>query len=419
MPVLFLFITLYAGTPIGCGVQVMMLKPISNVVKPKYELADIFNLYIMDYKSRHKLSPKQCKVVQNIQNCRTERLGGHILECDRCDYYEQSFNSCGDRHCPKCQYRLKVKWVDARLKELLPVPYYHVVFTVPHFFNDLFLYNKKLLYNLLFMCASQTLDRFGSDPKYLGAKLGYVGILHTWGQKLDQHVHIHFIVAGGGFSVDGKWVSLPYKSTFLFPVRALSTMFRGKFISRFKKLYNKGKLEIPESLSSLKQSHILEHYLNSIHTKKWMVYAKKPFSSPEEVVRYIGRYTHRIAITNYRIRSIENNRVQFDYRDYKDGGKRKILHLSADEFIRRFLLHILPKGFRKIRFYGFWSNGLKKSKLDSLRKVFGLPDRQEQENAQTAVMEESLCPKCAGGRLKITATFSGNYTIPPTYANTS
>ncbi len=378
----------------------MILKHISNIEKPKYELADIFNLYFQDYQSHHKLSKKQYKVVRNIQNCRTAILGGHILECDHCDYSEHSYNSCCDRHCPKCQYRLKVRWVEARLKELLPVPYYHVVFTIPHFFNDLFLYNKKLLYNLFFKCASQTLDTFGSDPKYLGAKLGYIGILHTWGQKLDHHVHIHFIVAGGGLSADGKWVSLPYKSKFLFPVRALSKMFRGKFISRFKKLYNQNKLEIPDSLCCLKQGPVLDHYLNSIHSKKWMVYAKKPFSRPEEVVRYIGRYTHRIALTNYRIQSIENNRVSFDYRDYKDDGKVKLLTLSAEEFIRRFLLHILPKGFRKIRFYGFWSGSQKKRSLEKLREQFGI-EKQQSPDADDEVKEtrEHQCPRCQKGHL--------------------
>jgi len=397
----------------------MILNHPGKLGKPVNEISEIFNLYFPSYKSSHKLSPKQYKVVQNIQDCRTARLGGHILECDRCAYSEQSYNSCGDRHCPKCQYLLKVKWVDARLKELLPVPYYHVVFTVPHFFNDLFLYNKKLLYNLFFKCASQTLDTFGADKKYLGAKLGYIGILHTWGQKLGQHVHIHFIVAGGGLSADGEWVTLPYKSKFLFPVRALSKMFRGKFISRFKKLYKKGKLEIPDSLSCLTQEHILDSYLTSIHSKKWMVYAKKPFTDAEEVVRYIGRYTHRIALSNYRIQSIDNNRIRFDYRDYKDGGKVKILTLSADEFIRRFLLHVLPKGFKKIRFYGFWSNSLKNKQLDSLRNEFGQISRQSKVKGQAQDKEEIICPRCARGHLRIVGTIPGSYRRLAAYANTS
>jgi len=393
----------------------MILDQQQGLDKPKYEIADIFNLYFNAYKSKHKLSLKQYKVVRNIRQCRTGKLGSHLLGCDHCDYQEISHNSCGDRHCPKCQYRLKVKWVDARLKELLPIPYYHVVFTLPHFFNDLFLYNKKILYDLFFKCASQTLETFAEDPKYLGAKLGYIGILHTWSQTIGQHIHLHFIVSGGGLSAAGNWVSLRYKSKFLFPVRALSKMFRGKFISRFKKLYQQKKLVIPESLSCLNQTPVLEHYLKSVSQKKWMVYAKKPFSSPDEVVRYIGRYTHRIAISNYRIRSIDNHRVCFDYRDYKDGGKVKIMDLSSDEFIRRFLLHILPKGFKKIRFYGFWSNGIKKSTIKRIRQILGIGDElTKQYESEVIEKQKHLCPCCQKGFLTVIDTF-----FPVYYANTS
>lgn len=393
----------------------MILAHQQGLTKPKYELADVFNLYINQYKSTHKLSLKQHQVIRNIQRCRTGILGSHLLSCDHCDYQEISHNSCGDRHCPKCQYRLKIKWVNARLNELLPIPYYHVVFTLPHFFNDLFLYNKKILYDLFFKCSSRTLDTFASDPKYLGAKLGYIGILHTWGQTLGQHVHIHFIVSGGGLAGNGNWVSLPYKSKFLFPVRALSKMFRGKFVSQFKKLHSRGKLEIPDSLSCLKQASVLEHYLKSVSSKKWMVYAKKPFSSPEEVVRYIGRYTHRIAISNYRIQSIDNHRVCFDYRDYKDQGKVKIMTLSAEEFIRRFLLHILPKGFKKIRFYGFWSNGTKEKALEQIREVLGLVCAPlESIEKELKEDQQQRCPCCQKGFLTIIDNF---YTVK--YANSS
>jgi len=279
---------------------------------------------------------------------------------------------------------------------LLPVPYYHVVFTLPHALNDLISFNKRLLYNLFFCCVKETLGTFAKDPRYLGAQCGYLALLHTWGQTLSQHVHLHLIVAGGGITDDGNWKSLPYDSRFLFPVRAVGKMFRGKFISKLKKMHYKGELVIPQSVALYKQPHVFDHMLDSIAHKKWRVYAKKPFGSAELVVRYIGRYSHRVAISNKRILDGDGKNVRFTYKDYKqENGKfNKEMRISAVEFIRRFLLHILPHGFNKIRFYGFWAAKVKKDILKRIRA-----EMTDDINGEAALEDERevksySCPHC-------------------------
>ncbi|KAA3617854.1 MAG: IS91 family transposase [Calditrichaeota bacterium] len=361
-------------------------------------IARIFRENIKEYSQGHRLSAKQWKVVNAIMNCRTAALGGHLYECRSCGGERPCYNPCRDRHCPNCQYILKEKWVKERLKELLPVPYYHVVFTLPHSLNDLISYNKRLLYNLFFCCVKETLNTFANDPNYLGAQCGYLALLHTWGQGLSQHVHLHLIVAGGGIAKTGEWKSLPYESRFLFPVRAVGKMFRGKFISKLKKMHYKRELVIPECVGLYKEAHVFEHMLDSIAHKKWRVYAKKPFGSAEMVVRYIGRYSHRVAISNKRIIDGTEKKVRFNYKDYKQGSEggafNKEMTLPAAEFIRRFLLHILPHGFNKIRFYGFWAGKVKKDILQRIRSDMGdttnngaLCDEQEEVNLYS-------CPHC-------------------------
>lgn len=267
----------------------MIIKQRKPVHQPAFELADIIRKYGAEYKKSHNLSCHQLNVLEKIVKCRTSALGGHILECNHCGYQEISYNSCRDRHCPKCQYEAKSKWVANRLKELLPIPYYHVVFTLPHSLNDLILYNKRALYDILFSSASQSLQKFAADERFLGGKIGFIGILHTWGQTLCQHVHLHFIVTGGGWHEEEGWKDLPYQDKFIFPVRALSKMYRGKFISKLKRLYYSQELQIPDSFESLKAGHIFESFLDGISHNSWRVYAKKPFAGPEEVIRYIGR----------------------------------------------------------------------------------------------------------------------------------
>jgi hypothetical protein len=340
--------------------------------KPKFELADIFNRYWQEYHVKHNTSKLQRSVVWAIRNCRTSVLGGHIERCtnDVCSYIKNAYNSCRNRNCPKCQFSRQIKWVHDRLKELLPVPYYHVVFTLPHSLNDLALCNKEVIYDLFFKSAAFTLNAFSQDPKYLGAQLGFFGILHTWGSTLTYHIHIHFIVTGGGLAFDGSgFKRLPYKEEFIFPVKAMSRTMRGKFIKLFKAAFRENRLKFPGDLKSIEQPANFYDFCSKVGSEDWVVYSKKPFAGPEKVVDYIGRYTHRVAISNHRLVAIDNGSITFKYKDYQDEEKIKEMTLTADHFIQRFLWHIVPEGFRKIRYYGFLSPGNRQEKVDLIQKL--------------------------------------------------
>ena len=379
--------------------------------RSKHDVAEIFRRYLPQYLRGHQLSPQQFKIVKSILACRTEILGGHIRECDHkdCQHQDQSYNSCGDRHCPKCQGVAKNKWLKKRFKELLPIPYYHVVFTLPHLLNDLALYNKKLFYNLLFRASADTLQEIAANPEHLGAKMGFLGILHTWGQTLMTHPHLHLIVPGGGIAVDDsgkeRWVELPKKDTFLFPKKILGDVFRGKFIALLKKAYYSGELKLPDTQTELSDPRLFELFIDQVVNRRWNVFAKPPFSGPEDVLLYIGRYTHRVAISNYRILSIDHGKVSFEYKDYKDNAKRKVMTLSADEFIRRFLLHILPTGYHKIRMYGFWANSGRAKTIGKVRQlILATRSRLEIQDEMVEKIIESLssyqpdqCPECKKG----------------------
>lgn len=339
--------------------------------KPRYELADIFNRYIEGFLSSHKISKLQQKVVDAITACRTAKLGIHLLKCPNCDYSRQEYDSCRNRHCPRCQISNKIKWVGQRLEELLPIPYYHTVFTMPHALNPLALYNKELIYDIFFKAAASTLNLFAQDPKYLGAKPGFIGILHTWGQTLAYHVHVHFIVTAGGIANDGKsWLALPYREKFLFPVKALSKRMRKTFAELLDKAYHDGKLLFPDTIAHLAQPEAFQRFLDKVAWQNWVTYVKKPFAGPEDIVSYIGRYTHRIAISNYRLMNIKDGKVTFRYKKYRDGKlTHKTMTLSADEFIRRFLLHIIPEGFKRIRHFGFLANGVRRKSIKLARDL--------------------------------------------------
>ena len=388
--------------------------------RPRFEVADIFRRYLPAYLKNHKLSRQQFKIVRAILSCRTVALGGHKKECDNedCKHEEISYNSCGDRHCPKCQGVAKNKWLKKRMGELLPTYYYHVVFTIPHLFNDLVLYNKRLFYDILFQASSEALKEFASNPTYLGAKIGFLGILHTWGQNLLLHPHIHYIVPGGGIAVDDKgeeyWAELPKKDKYLFPKKAISDLFRGKFIGKLKRVYDKGKLVIPDTLSEFKDSRFFEIFIDQTVNRRWNVFTKQPFGSPAEVLEYIGKYTHRVAISNHRIKSVENGEISFEYKDYKDKDKDgrpkiKIMHLTAEEFIRRFLLHVLPKRYHKIHMYGFLSNSKRKQNVEKVRSLIHKANplmefNDEQVEAFLKSVEDyplDRCPKCQKGTLII------------------
>lgn len=370
--------------------------------RSRLELADIFREYGDEYRTRHKLSPKQHSVMFDIEHCRTSQMGYHVDVCTECGHTEYAHNSCRNRHCPKCQGIARRKWVRARLKDLLPIPYYHVVFTLPHKIFPISLYNKAIFYELLFESAAQTLLQFGKDPRHLGALIGFYGILHTWGGKLWQHLHLHFIVTGGGLNESGQWVEPKYKGKFLFPVCALSVVFRGKFIEALKAAYYRGKLIFPEEYTHLEDPVMFESWIDELVARDWVVYTKVPFAGPEEVVRYIGRYTHRVAISNARLISMDNGKVRFNYKNYKKKGSKGYTWeeacLSAEEFIRRFLMHILPEGFHRIRHYGFLANGRCKAAIKKIRE-FLVPagEQTPDSDPEQEGFIEIKCPVCQKG----------------------
>jgi hypothetical protein len=321
------------------------------------DLQSIFKSCADAYTNSHSLPPHVVKVINAIKKCRTPEMGAHIIKCSdpNCDYNKIQYNSCRNRHCPQCQTLTKVEWIEARKSELLDVPYFHVVFTIPDALNMLLLHNSAILYSLLFKSASQTLLALAENPSFLGAQAGAIAILHTWGQNLLYHPHIHCIVPGGGLSMDGITFRESRKNFFI-PVKLLGKVFRGKFMDELKKLYRENELKLPEKFDFCAAKE-------AAYNVNWHVYCKPTFQGPESVIEYLGRYTHRVAISNERIISHEDGKVSFRWRDYRDNNKQKIMTLSEDEFIRRFLLHILPRGFCKIRHYGVLSNRNKKTKL--------------------------------------------------------
>lgn len=361
----------------------------------RLELSDIFREYGDEYRSWHKLSPKQHSVMFDIEHCRTSKLGYHVNACTECGHTEHAYNSCRNRHCPKCQGISQRKWVRSRLKNLLPIPYYHVVFTLTHKIFPISLYNQKVFYDLLFDCAAQTLLQFGKDPRHLGGLIGFYGILHTWGGQMWQHPHLHFIVSGGGLNSRGQWVEPKYKGRFLFPVRAVSKVFRGKFIQGLKSAYYDGQLTFPEDYSYLKDSRQFESWIDTLVEQDWVVYAKKPFAGPEKIVRYIGRYTHRVAISNARLISMKAGQVKFKYKNYRKKRWEEIC-LSAEEFIRRFLMHVLPEKFHRIRHYGFFANGKCKEAVRKIRKQL-TPCAFSVEDSSEGEITRNKCQVCMKG----------------------
>lgn len=385
---------------------------------PRHEIAEIFSEHWPSFREQNSVSSLSNKIITSIINCRTSKLGYHKIDCDNpdCDFDDISHNSCRDRHCSKCQSSKQIKWVNARLQELLPVPYYHSVFTMPHSLNNLSLFNQSLIYDIFFRSSSYTLNEFSKDLTYLGGTLGFTGILHTWGQKLPYHVHIHYIVYGCGLQNDGQTVKrLPYREKFLFPVEAMSLTMRSKFVTLLKAAYYNGELNLPGALNRYSDIDTFESFCHEIGNEAWVCYVKPPFSGPEQVLEYIGRYSHRVAISNSRIQSIDNNEVTFSYRDYKDDGKIKSLTLPVFTFIQRFLYHILPFGFKKIRHFGYLSGCDRHKNLETLRKYFSRLEEKAIKVSDgiqlwldrfSSVLEH-LCPKCNQGHLQF--EFDLNY----------
>lgn len=367
------------------------------------EVQDIFLKYGPEYRENHKLTLFQHKAMSAIQKCRTSQLGGHMDVCESCGNTQISYNSCRNRHCPKCQTLAKERWIDNQKSNLLNIGYFHVVFSIPDILNLMVYQNQKELYTLLFKAVAETLAELASDKKYLGAKLGFTSVLHTWGQNLMHHPHIHCIVPGGGLSSIGKWVNSRKK--FFIPVKVLSRKFRGKFLYYLKQSYCQNKIEFHGSQKFLSNVKDFENLLSTLYSKEWIVYCKPPFKNAACVVEYLGRYTHRVAISNNRIISIENGNVAFRWRDYKDGSKLKLMTVSANEFIRRFLIHILPNGFMKIRHYGFLGNRNKNTKLKICKQLTNTSTLLKEKASTLDLIQKitgrdlSKCPYCGSDKL--------------------
>jgi hypothetical protein len=330
-------------------------------MRPIFEVADVLRAGLAKHALRHPLSEVQRKASNAILNCRTAALGGHLEACTGCGALSPSYNSCRHRACPKCQWPAQVRWVQKRMGELLNTTYFHIVLTVPHALNPLFLSNDTVLYNLLMRCAWETLDQLARQPQWLGAHAGMLAVLHTWGQKLDFHPHVHCVVPGGGVLPDGTWK--PAKKGFFVPVRVLSSLFRGKFLAALKHMRQNGGLEYHGSAAALAEDSAFKPLLGELYKTGWVVYAKAPMGGPAQVLKYLGRYTHRIAISNRRILNIANGRVTFTYKDRQKNDQEKVLTLDAGEFVRRFLMHVLPAGFHKVRHYGLLAARNRKTKL--------------------------------------------------------
>lgn len=380
------------------------------------EVQDIFIEHGRTYRQKHKLPINILKAMSAIECCRTSDLGGHTDVCDDCGYTRISYNSCRNRHCPKCQALSKERWIDGQKNNLLNVGYFHVVFTIPDLLNALAFQNQKEVYTVLFKAVAETLKDLSSDKKYLGATLGFTSILHTWGQNLMHHPHIHCIVPGGGLTSVGKWVGSRKK--FFLPVKVLSRKFRGKFLYYLKQ----ADLEYHGQQKYLLDPYCFNAFLSQLYQKEWVVYCKPPFKNASSVIEYLGRYTHRVAISNSRIVKSENGQVSFKWRDYKDNNQWKVMTVSADEFIRRFLIHILPDRFMKIRHYGFLGNRNKSTKLVICKKltntpVFPFVRASTNQLIQKIVgIDISRCPQC--GSSKFTRCMSIGK-APPLYAQTA
>lgn len=377
-------------------------------MKPKYEISEVLNLYKEDFLQKHKTNSHALRILGALQKCRTAALGGHVLKCKLCGNVEIRYNSCRNRHCPKCQQVAKERWIMDRESELLEVPYFHIVFTLPHELNPLSKKHPKQVYNALFRASWQTIDTFARDPKHIGAKTGMTSVLHTWGQQLSLHLHLHCIVPGGGINPQGKWV-FPKKYAkksrrnikYLFPKKALIIVFRAKFMSELRK-----ELQIPQ------------HIAKGVMGKKWVMYAKRPFPGPKQVIEYLGRYTHKIAISNHRLVNIEDGKVAFKYKDYKTEDYSKIMTLEASEFIRRFCLHILPSGFMKMRHYGILSSRNKAVDLNKAKEFFGLEKWQKQKVNWETIAKEKLmvnplqCKRCGKISLEIIRSINSERAPP-------
>ncbi len=376
---------------------------------PALELADIFRLHGEDYRSARQLPVEQHRAMRAIEQCRTAALGGHLEECSHCRHRRFVYQSCRNRHCPKCQSLARAQWLEARKEELLPVEYFHVVFTLPQQIAALALQNQAAVYNILFQATAETLTTIAGDGKHLGADIGFFAILHTWGQNLMNHPHLHCVVPGGGLSADrNRWVSC--RTGFFLPVRVLSRLFRRLFLQKLFKAHRKGRLQFFTSLEALSDPAHFRRYLAPLRRTEWVVYSKPPFGGPATVLEYLGRYTHRVAISNQRLLSLAQDEVRFRYKDYRHPQRPKTMTLQAGEFIRRFLLHVLPPGFQRIRYFGLAGNRYRRQHLLRCRELLQAPQPPPALSKQISFRERYLaltgrdlraCPVCSAGQMAV------------------
>ncbi len=384
--------------------------------RPTVEVADIFRDHGPAWRRARagRLSLGALKVMSAIERCRTAALGGHVTRCEACEHTEIAYNSCRNRHCPKCQGAVAKQWLAAREAELLPVAYFHVVFTVPAAIGDIAYQNKALVYALLFKAAAETLLTIGADPKHLGARLGLVAVLHTWGSAMTHHPHLHCIVPGGGLSLDGeRWVAS--RPTFFLPVRVLSRRFRRVFLDKLCEHHAGGQLSFFGKLQPLENPRDFADFLAPLRKSEWVVDARAPFAGPAAVLAYLSRYTHRVAIANSRLIAFDEHRVTFKWKDYraKEENRYKTMSLNTHEFIRRFLIHVLPHGFHRIRHYGLFANGQRAENLVKARQLLGVKTHQDpNDNDDDAPPDWLLCPAC-GATMRIIEVFEPGHTPPP------
>jgi len=385
--------------------------------RPRLEVADVVRAHAECYLMRHAASAAQRRVLRAIARCRTAALGGHIAECDHCRHRKIAYNSCRNRHCPKCQGTATARWLQQRATELLPVPYFHVVFTLPDTLRPLALQNPRLLYSGLFQAAAETLLEVAAHPKRGAVRIGFLAVLHTWGQNLLHHPHVHCVVPGGGLSEDGlRWI--PGRANYFLPTRILSRVFRGKFIHWLKRMRERGELQFHGQLRGLCDAETWQQFLRRAVRRPWVVYAKAPFGGPAQVLKYLARYTHRVAISNRRLVSLQEGKVTFRYKDYARNQTRKLLTLEGEEFLRRFLLHVLPRGFVRIRHYGYMANRERSENLERCRRLLlpppqdfpidegnSLPSLESRSDLRPAQLT-AACPVCRHGTMQCVEVFS-------------
>jgi hypothetical protein len=372
------------------------------VTRPLFEVADVIHAHADALVNGGCISSAKKRVMRRLTACRTAALGGHVDSCNRCDYQRIAYNSCRDRHCPKCQASARAEWVEAREADLLPVTYYHVVFTVPQEIAAIALQNKRVMYGIIMRASANTLLQIARDPKHLGANIGFISVLHTWGQTLVHHPHVHCVVTGGGLDESGgKWIEC--QPSYFLPLRVLSEVFRGKLLDMTRRAFARGEMRLQGGLAHLGDPERFAEHLRRTYAHNWVVHTNPPFGGVHQVFKYLARYTHRVAIANSRIVAMDNGNVSFRWKDYAHGSRHRTMTLAGPEFLRRFLLHVLPKGFVRMRSYGFLANGVRATRLAACRAALAVPVEPQMNGdlVEAAPSQTSLpsCPSCKVGQL--------------------